>query len=882
MKKQLLLTMAAMLGATSSFAQYKAGDVVHSNTGAAVITGENLVVNGDFSDGVNGWTNVCNNALNNGADTLVVETGDTELGADKHYIRVAIAPGSQMSTNYCGSANFRQGVQLQEGKTYVVTYKARLLSDGVSSNTRYSRNDNYQDVYLNWNGKSDYKDAAAAGDESKVLGSMAEYTQFQAGKWQTVNYIYRADSAVYANFEFFNLALNDRYADFGIYEAQECADSRHLDDAIAFVESICADETNFPGAKEYFAELLASLKEMNTPEALSQMMPEDLQSTISDMLGTAEGTAMSEYLASISADVSTYFSESNFTLDEAGTTSADRDVPDWTEVGGRWGVRAPWQNVWTNHIFAESPANSAMGAGSEWISANLPKGKYLFIVQGSATQYYADGSGKNSNYYVADYYHQNMTMKYFVNGDSITMEDVPNKYAKTYWNVFEVAEDGEQTIGFYRQGLPAYSGPGRGQTSGSGIVRFNPMFIRILGATQKDVEAYFLAQTLAASQNALQVMIDSAQTVVDDKYAKRIYGKQTLNDSIGVSKKIMEQYKEATQECIDILDQQMVYMRDAIRACYALNESYVKLADDIASAKALTTDETRPAGRDALNQAITAAQGVYDARTAAEVLSVADSTALADADKAILAAIQEFYYANTSFKSPAEIQIVNADFADNATGWTTDPTGGNGVWKFGTVDTGTSTGSVRAMYYNRGYTAGDIKWVYQDVPITKTGAYEFFATLAVHNSEWNSLEFDSHTYLYINTDSIKVITKGDGSKKQQIGEWGIFSEVTNVESLDAVPETTIPAGYVRIGLEERDDYTDGRHPNIIYFAAPKLLFYGDWEDYLTGIYDVENVETNAKFDVYNLNGMKVRSGATSLDGLAKGIYIVNGKKYVVK
>ena len=34
------------------------------------------------------------------------------------------------------------------------------------------------------------------------------------------------------------------------------------------------------------------------------------------------------------------------------------------------------------------------------------------------------------------------------------------------------------------------------------------------------------------------------------------------------------------------------------------------------------------------------------------------------------------------------------------------------------------------------------------------------------------------------------------------------------------------------------------------------------------------------FDVYNLQGRKVASQVTSLDGLRKGIYIINGKKIV--
>ena len=34
------------------------------------------------------------------------------------------------------------------------------------------------------------------------------------------------------------------------------------------------------------------------------------------------------------------------------------------------------------------------------------------------------------------------------------------------------------------------------------------------------------------------------------------------------------------------------------------------------------------------------------------------------------------------------------------------------------------------------------------------------------------------------------------------------------------------------------------------------------------------------FEVYNMQGRKVRHEATSLDGLPKGVYIINGKKVV--
>lgn len=49
----------------------------------------------------------------------------------------------------------------------------------------------------------------------------------------------------------------------------------------------------------------------------------------------------------------------------------------------------------------------------------------------------------------------------------------------------------------------------------------------------------------------------------------------------------------------------------------------------------------------------------------------------------------------------------------------------------------------------------------------------------------------------------------------------------------------------------------------------------------TGISGVTKTE-DEPFDIYNLQGQKVKSKATSLDGLTRGIYIINGKKIVVK
>ena len=48
----------------------------------------------------------------------------------------------------------------------------------------------------------------------------------------------------------------------------------------------------------------------------------------------------------------------------------------------------------------------------------------------------------------------------------------------------------------------------------------------------------------------------------------------------------------------------------------------------------------------------------------------------------------------------------------------------------------------------------------------------------------------------------------------------------------------------------------------------------------TGIDEV--IAAGGTFDIYDLNGILIREKAKSFDGVEKGVYIVNGEKYIVK
>ena len=78
-------------------------------------------------------------------------------------------------------------------------------------------------------------------------------------------------------------------------------------------------------------------------------------------------------------------------------------------------------------------------------------------------------------------------------------------------------------------------------------------------------------------------------------------------------------------------------------------------------------------------------------------------------------------------------------------------------------------------------------------------------------------------------------------------------------------------------------------------AGAKEIVFGDWEivdeDQMTTVIDNAVVEGKEKNEpaqikhlnvVYNIKGQVIRNNSTSVEGLPKGLYIVNGKKYMVK
>ena len=100
-----------------------------------------------------------------------------------------------------------------------------------------------------------------------------------------------------------------------------------------------------------------------------------------------------------------------------------------------------------------------------------------------------------------------------------------------------------------------------------------------------------------------------------------------------------------------------------------------------------------------------------------------------------------------------------------------------------------------------------------------------------------------------------------GNKDDEAGLWFYRTVPTNTKGFRGWLEVVNPSNAKQID-----------------FSVNGTVFGGD----ITGIDSLVDAINAAEGNIYNLNGQLVRANATSHDGLAKGVYIQNGKKFIVK
>lgn len=243
MNKRLLISFAAIMGAMTSFA-YNQGDYVYTHDAKFKVVGENILTNGNFSANYDGWKDYADGALS--PDYWSIETGAAQDGGN--VIQSADA-AADLTGNY-----MYQAVPFEAGKSYVITFKMKGVDPTTSSITQ--KTSNYVDVFANADGTTS-KTADRFQQVATTDAISAEWTSYSYSFTDTVS----GGSTGYIVVSFGQLAQGTQISDISINEVEQVYDSRIADKEIAYAKSLLAID-DFKNGRDDFAGILEGVEGM--------------------------------------------------------------------------------------------------------------------------------------------------------------------------------------------------------------------------------------------------------------------------------------------------------------------------------------------------------------------------------------------------------------------------------------------------------------------------------------------------------------------------------------------------------------------------------------------------------------------------------------------
>lgn len=258
MNKRLLISFAAIMGVMTSFA-YNVGDYVYTHDAKFKVTGDNLITNGNFASNYDGWKDYSDGALS--PDYWSIETGATEDG--KGNVIQSADGSADLTGNY-----MYQAVPFETGKTYIVTFKMKGVDPTTSSIT--PKTSNYVDVYANADG-SVSKTADRFQQVATTDAVNAEWTSYSYSFTDTVT----GGSKGYIVVSFGQLTQGTQISDVEIREVESVFDTRISDKEFAYGKSLLAIDDFKNGRDEFNGTLESIMGAFGTPEMDEPAAAED-------------------------------------------------------------------------------------------------------------------------------------------------------------------------------------------------------------------------------------------------------------------------------------------------------------------------------------------------------------------------------------------------------------------------------------------------------------------------------------------------------------------------------------------------------------------------------------------------------------------------------
>jgi hypothetical protein len=755
----VLVTLAAAI-------TIQAADYVYTNNARYKVMGQNLFTQGSVEDNLGGWRSASNRALSEMPDTFAIEN---EGGPDGGKYLTIKAGG-------IGASIVNADVMLEPGQTYYFTYKVK----GSAERQNFSMtvgNNNYQNIFVNADGSI----STSATGYAAVASSKFYYND----TWTEMGFAYTvpADAPLFLVMDFEKLLEGDCFADFAAYQVQEVSDDRVLRRVVDRAKLLLGMDELTQG-KSGLQGLIGEMEEF--------LAVNESANDQKDYLAGLEDE-ISRFLAQNGVDIAPYFS--HFTFDDISPKS-NSNISGWN-TGYRWGTAAA-NAVFTTVFGVQSIGNSyELGYASLQQEKALPAGKYLYVIS-------AQGYDLPNKSDIVDYRSQIAGVKMFINNDSLDLADLPTWGPKNYAKVFTVNEGETVNLGICNTGI-----------SNANQIWFDNHYVYLLGGTKEQVDNYVNAQKLADALYALKVMTDSAKVVVEKP--QYIFGKQALRDSIAKSEAVYAAENDPVNSPA-VLTAQMNNMRSAIRAYYTLNVEVVTLKEDLDDCKALLANERYTEGKTELKAVVDKVDVFYVAIDP----EVRDSLAIMQHDEALVAAREEFYVANASYKNPGQIAINNPTFLEGPSskssavpGWDDGNVNRNSKsgWQAG-ANTAFETGY--ALGYARNNSSCEAKYLGQDVKLERAGVYTFSAEMQAYHSGGKN-NANTGVYFFVGQEGF------DGVK---------------IDSLVAYTPDQVPVRYkinvvidqpttLRFGVEARNNKACTR----IFVSGCQVAYSGAYDKY---------------------------------------------------
>ena len=548
MKKRLLMVAFAALSVASSFA-YEVGEYVYTATQRVKISGENIVKNGDFSEGTEGWTNAAAESLN--ADVWSFVEGEGPNGEN--------AISSINSTT--ADAALCSAWQIPADGTYLVTYDIKGGSLGVTG--LVTGGTSCVDIFLT------EATSLTKGEGDVSVSTVDGYKDF----WKSNAYTFTATSSQSLVMHVEKLAANTMITNIQIYPVDIVYDDRIIKSKLEYVDKLLATQKFLLDTENGFVA--------NIVEALRGMLQEegalDDPSSVEGMMGEFDN----ELLAWLNLNAADLLKNETKWSAYGDTRKMNGIGGNWKGTGGRWfhknnggsteltedgdeigfrfqgGFEGNCSQYYT--IVPENPGTYmfSLDIVGHYMCGTTSKQNYL---TGTNDQYLTDWNRdfKGATIYVgkdvmgADA-EANAAMNIEQEGQKVDCGVISNPNAKVnpqkfavFYEVSQEMVDAKTPISF---GMTYILDPDKGVTNyGTNVNIANPQ-IRLIGVAQELIDYQNEVKAIITQQGPLK---DRLQYVRDDMQKTATEGYPWRHDTLTIALEKHQPIYEASLRVIDI------------------------------------------------------------------------------------------------------------------------------------------------------------------------------------------------------------------------------------------------------------------------------------------------------------------------------------------